>query len=194
MIKASYLPISAVFIATAVSLGFVLSGIPNLELMTVTIFLGGYVLGGLYGSFVGFFSAMLWSSLNPWGSGLAYPSLLISQILGFSIIGFSGGLIRLIINPLKIGLKNMIIFGLSGLILTLFYDIITNLGSIFLSGFNYNMIRNILITGIPLSIFHIILNTFIFFMVLPALIKKLAQNGFLDKFLKNNKMKYIKER
>jgi hypothetical protein len=193
MIKTDYLPISAVFIATAVSLGFVLSGIPNLELMTVTIFLGGYVLGKFYGSFIGLFSAVLWSSLNPWGSGLAYPSLFASQILGFSVTGFSGGVVRLFINPLKIGLKVMIVFGLSGFILTLFYDIITNLGSIFLSGFNYNMIRNILIAGIPLSFFHIILNTFLFFTVLPTLIRKLARNGFLDKYINNNKMKYVKE-
>lgn len=193
MIKTDYLSMSAVFIATAVSLGFVLSTIPNLELMTLSIFLSGYVLGKFYGSFVGFFSAILWSSLNPWGSGLAYPSLFASQILGFSVTGFSGGFVRLITNPLKIRSIGLIILGSSGFILTLFYDVITNLGSIFLSGFNFNTIRNILIASIPLSSFHIILNTLLFLTLLPILIKKLAQIGYLDKYMKKNKMKYLKE-
>jgi len=140
-----YLSVSAVFIACAVSIGFVLSAIPNLELMTSIIFLSGYILGSVCGLFIGFFSAVLWSSLNPWGSGLAYPSLFAAQILGFTLIGFSGGVIRLIVNPLRIGLRSLMIFGVSGFIVTAFYDVITNLGSILLSGFDYNMMKNILI-------------------------------------------------
>ncbi len=182
------LSVSAIFIAFAVSIGFIFSSIPNLELMTATIFLGGYILGRVCGLVIGFFSALLWSSLNPWGSGLAYPPILAAQIIGFAVAGFSGGVIRLIVNPSKLGFKSLVILGLSGFILTAFYDIVTNLGSIFFSGFDLKMMRNILVAGIPLSFFHIAVNTLVFFTVLPTLIKTLNKSGFLKKYFGQNKI------
>lgn len=182
------LSLSAIFIACAVSVGFIFSPVPNLELMTATIFLSGYILGRVCGLFIGFFSALLWSSLNPWGSGLAYPPILFAQSISFAVAGFSGGVIRLFVNPSKLGLKSLVIFGLSGFLLTAFYDTLTNLGSILFSGFEIKMVRNILIAGIPLSFFHISINTLLFFTVLPSLIKTLNKTGFLEKYFRKNKI------
>ncbi len=181
-LKTEIISTSAIFIAGAVSLGYTFAVFPNLELMTATIFLGGYILGRFCGLIVGLLSAFLWSSLNPWGSGLAYPPILFAQIVGFSVVGFSGGLIRLFVNPSKITLKSALIFALSGFILTIFYDVTTNLCSILFSGFDLRMMRNVLLAGIPLSFFHIAMNVLIFFAVLPAIIKSLNKTGFIKKY------------
>ena len=185
-LQTEVISLTGIFIACAVSIGFVFAAVPNLELMTATIFLGGYILGRSSGLVIGFFSAFLWSSLNPWGSGLAYPALLLAQIIGFSAAGFAGGLIRLFVKPSKINFKSALIFALSGFILTIFYDVITNLSAFIFSGFNLKMLRNILIAGIPFSFFHIGINILIFFTVLPALIKSLNKSRFMTKYYRND--------
>ena len=185
-LRTEVIALTGIFIACAVSIGFVFAPVPNMELMTATIFFGGYILGRINGFIIGFFSAFLWSALNPWGSGLAYPTLLLAQIIGFSAVGFSGGLIGLFVKPSKINLKSSLLFALAGFILTLFYDIITNLSVFIFSGFNLKLMRNILIAGIPLSIFHIGINILIFFTVLPALIKSLNKKGFMTKYYRND--------
>ena len=179
------LAVSAIFIASTVSIGFVFSPVPNLELMTALIFLGGYILGKKGGFFIGIFSTLLWSSLNPWGSGIAYPSILAAQSAGFAIAGIAGGLCRHFVNPSKINLKDILFLGVSGLIITALYDILTNIGGLFFSGFDYKMMRNVLLAGIPLSFLHIGSNSIIFMTLVPSLIKTLNKTGFIRKYFYN---------
>ena len=75
---------------------------------------------------------------------------------------------------------------MTGLIITALYDILTNIGSLFFSGFDYKMMRNVLLAGIPLSLLHIGLNSIIFMTIVPSLIKTLNKTGFIRKYLYNN--------
>jgi len=175
--------LTALFIALGVILGYLLIAIPNLELMTSTFFLSGILLGKKAGMTVGVLAAFIWSSLNPWGSGLAFPPLLIAQCIGFGTAGLCGGIVRnvTVINQQR--LITILIWGMSGFLITIFYDVLTNIAGFVLAGFSLSMIKNVLLAGIPLSVFHIISNIFIFAGVLPLVINRLNRRGLLTGLL-----------
>ena len=75
--------------------------IPNLEFISVTVFLSGLTLGGYVGAIVGGTSMLVYSGLNPLGSGLIHLPLLISQILAMSTIGILGSFGRITLLNLK---------------------------------------------------------------------------------------------
>ena len=86
---------AAIFSSTAIGLGFVFMFIPNLEFISVTVFLSGLTLGGYVGAMVGGTSMLVYSGLNPLGSGLIHLPLFVSQILAMSTIGIIGGFGRI---------------------------------------------------------------------------------------------------
>ena len=92
---------AAIFSSTAIGLGFVFMFIPNLEFISVTVFLSGLTLGGYIGAIVGGTSMLVYSGLNPLGSGLIHLPLFISQIIAMSVIGILGGFGRIILFNLK---------------------------------------------------------------------------------------------
>ena len=182
-INVEMLTITAVFIATAVAVGFAFALVPNLELISTVIFLGGYIHGKGYGTLIGFFSGFLFSALNPWGTSLAYPVLMLAQIISFGIIGLAGGTVRFIINPINVGIKGIIVFGVSGFLLTLFYDFITSIAGFLPLGFSINMMKKVLIAGIPFSLVHIFINTLIFIILIPSIIKTFSKVSLFKKYL-----------
>ncbi len=83
--------LTAVLVALAVALGLLLLAVPNVELITFTIFVSGAVLGRWRGATVGARAWALFSGVNPYGSGLGYPPLYVAQILAGAFTGFVGG-------------------------------------------------------------------------------------------------------
>jgi len=85
---------AAIFCALAVGMGFSLMLVPNVELITVIVFMSGLMLGWRWGTIVGGTAIFIYSGLNPMGSGLSFPPLFFMQILGMAITGFIGGIVR----------------------------------------------------------------------------------------------------
>ena len=85
---------AAIFCALAIGMGFSLMLVPNIELITVIVFISGLMLGWKWGALVGGTAIFIYSGLNPMGSGLSFPPLFFMQILGMAITGFTGGLFR----------------------------------------------------------------------------------------------------
>ena len=81
----------AAFVAITVVLGYVFAFIPNVELVTASIFLSGYLLGSKKGVLIGIVAEFLFSLLNPYGA--ANPPLLLAQLIAMAIVGYSGGLL-----------------------------------------------------------------------------------------------------
>lgn len=119
--------LASLLISATVALGLALSGIPNIELMTFTVFVSGYLLGRSLGVVVGAASIMLHSLFNP--LGVAMPILLVSQILGFSVVGLTGA----VAGPWVAGMTRralaFVVCGAAGFLLTLLYDVLTNVGA-----------------------------------------------------------------
>ncbi len=80
----------ALFASLAAALGFLLAPVPNIELVTFTLFMGGYALGLRDGAVAGVLAVLLYFGLNPYGSSLAFPPLLVAQILAACAIAALG--------------------------------------------------------------------------------------------------------
>ena len=84
----------AIFCSIAIGMGFSLMLIPNIELITVVVFISGLYLGIRWGGLVGFTSMAIYSGMNPMGSGLIFPPLFAMQIIGMSLAGIIGGIVH----------------------------------------------------------------------------------------------------
>jgi len=84
----------AVFAGLAAALGYFLSWLPNIELVTFTVFASGVALGAWRGALVGALAMAIYSGANPHGSGIAVPPLYAAQIVGASVAGLLGGASR----------------------------------------------------------------------------------------------------
>jgi energy-coupling factor transport system substrate-specific component len=156
------------FISLGVTLGFAMAHIPNVELMTATLFLSGYFLGAREGLLMGMITMAIYSLLNPWG--LAIPPLFFSQIIGMGLTGLLGGLFRRIISDRSILWYHYLFFGLAGAFTTLLYDGLTNLGYVVTINFSWQKFIAGFITGSSFILIHILSNTAIFILVVPALL------------------------
>ena len=117
---------AAIFAALAIGVGFSLLLIPNIELITVTIFISGLTLGSAWGMLIGGTAEIIFSSLNPFGSGLSFPPLFFSQVLSMIIIGAIGGWVRPIFYRPGFSLKAFLGLGGTGLFLNfIFYSFST---------------------------------------------------------------------
>jgi hypothetical protein len=161
---------AALFTALSVALGFLLAAIPNVELMTLTVFMSGVFCGARLGGVVGTLSIFFYSILNPLGP--APPPLLASQVAGFCIIGFAGGLAAPRIKP---GRSRVIVASaVIGFALTLLYDILTTLATAFIAlgaGAFIGGVGGIFVAGVGFVAWHVGVNTAIFAVVVTPLMK-----------------------
>lgn len=163
--------LACLLVAVVVTLGYALAGVPNIELMTVAVFVSGFLLGPSLGAAVGAVSAAMFSMFNPFGAAL--PPLLVAQVLGQALVGVVGGCV----GPALIrGGKRWISFagaGILGFLLTLTFDVVTNAGAfVVISGEKTagNLVKFIG-AGVGFMVLHLVWNTVVFTVVLlPVLI------------------------
>ncbi len=159
---------SAIFIALIVGVGYALAFIPNIELVTALIFLAGVLMGWKSGLVVGGIGEFLFSALNPLGSGLIFPPMLIAQVLAMMIVGGVGGLSRKFILSWQPRALNFVVIALIGGLLTLFYDICVSLAYPLSAGFNMQGVLTTLAAGLAFSLIHILVNLTIFVLLVPV--------------------------
>jgi uncharacterized membrane protein len=157
-------------IALAVAAGYALIHVPNVELITSISFLSGLLLGSFSGALVGTVSMLLYSLFNP--LGVPFIPVLIAQVLFMGLAGFVGGLWRIWMRRLT--LRPVMIVGLAGtgLTLTFLYDVGTNVGFALSAGLMSQVVR-IIIAGIAFSFIHLVSNTLLFAILIPAVMKVL---------------------
>ena len=160
--------LAGMFAGLAWGAGYVES-IPNFELQTVMLFAGGWALGPFGGAAAGAVGAFLFSAFNPYGSGLMYPLLLVSQMLGMALAGAVGGVVGGlgIVPPVP---RWIAVVG-SGIVVTLLYDLLTNVAS----GLAFGQLRATLIAGAGFSLFHIATNAVLFASVGVLLVRALER-------------------
>ncbi len=146
-------------------MGYLFILVPNVEMITATIFIAGLVLGPFHGAIVGLLAELIYSSSNAYGA--AMPPLLLAQIISFALVGWVGGLVgRREIHPLSL---RVFVFGVCGLLLTLFYDVLTTLSfALFNFGFDLKKIVSSFLVGVSFYAVHIFVNTIIFVVVVPV--------------------------
>ena len=161
------------FTGTAVGVGFLLSSVPNVELISLVIGLSGAVLGPIAGPVCGALAGAIYSLGNPFGPPPAL--LLLAQISGHAFMGFLGwfcGGQILRSGPGSDHVKGAIWAAAAALGGTLFYEILTNLAIVVM--FEDASLKVILIGAIPYSLIHLGVNTLLFVLFFPLLVRRLG--------------------
>ncbi len=166
---------ASIFCAMAIAMGYSLMMVPNIELITVIIFLSGVILNIRWGVLVGFVAMGIYSGLNPLGSGLSFPPLFFAQIIGMAVCGAVGGLLRPFFYVKKYNLSTLILLGLSGFLVTFIYDVLTLISYPLFSGLGYAGIVASLIKGLGFTLLHEISNIFIFLITVPRVVQFLKK-------------------
>ena len=161
----------AAFIALGVTLGYAFITIPNVEMVTATIFIAGYLLGVKEGITVGLLTEFIYSLFNPYGA--AAPPLLVAQVIAMGFTGFLGGFCGN--RELQSRKHRYLLFGLAGLLSTSVFAILTTLSFISFTGLSIKKILASLIYGLGFYITHMISNTVMFIVVVPILLKVLLK-------------------
>ena len=148
--------------------------IPNLEMITAGIFLSGVWMGPRSGIIIGFMAELLYSLFNP--MGFPPPPLLIAQVISMSLVGFTGGLMRRILARSNFYTRSAwmthLVLACVGAVLTISYDLLTNLSFPLAAGFSSQQIRIALVMGIPFAALHISVNAFIFALIIPIFLNR----------------------
>jgi hypothetical protein len=165
---------ASIFTALAIGLGFSLIMVPNIELISVIVFLAGLTLGIGWGVLVGGTAELIFSVLNPFGSGLVFPPLLLSQVFSMITIGAAGGVLRPVFFKREFAAKSITGLAITGFILTFIFDSLTTLSYPFSAGFDLPQTIGIYISGIGFTILHQISNAIIFTIGVPSVVKHLA--------------------
>lgn len=170
--SARKLALAGVLIALAIALKLPILSVPNVEFFTFIVFSSGYLLGMIGGVVVGIVSMSIYTSfVTPYG--LPPLPIAFAQVFCMALIGFAGGLtVRL--DKLVFGhqfslriVTVMLIMGLAGLVLTLVYDLLTNLATTVVVG----QFWPVMIAAVPFALLHILSNVIIFVVLSPLLIK-----------------------
>ena len=152
--------------ALGVAGGYLFAFIPNVEVISSIIFITGYLAGLTPGILTGTIIFLLYGFFNPYGPS-PLPFLII-QCMGGSIIGLGGYVLR------RHKWDNPILFMLAGLVLTITYDLITNLGGFILFPTGKTLVAY-LIAGFPFAAIHSFSNLMIFGLVVYPLTQKLKR-------------------
>ena len=164
---------AAIFSAVAIGMGFSLMLIPNIELITVVVFLSGLYMGIWWGGLVGMTSMAIYSGMNPMGAGLSFPPLFAMLIIGMSLTG----IIRRLDRPFFF-VKQFNVFLISslailGFIVTLIYDMLTLIAYPIAAGLGFSGMLAALIKGLGFTLLHEISNAIVFVVSIPRIIKLL---------------------
>jgi len=185
---------AAMFSALAIGLGYALLMVPNVELMTLIIFIAGLTLGLRWGVIIGGTSEAIYSILNPFGSGLMFPPLLIAQVVSMMIVGFTGGLLRSVFyrtsfSPIRIGIA-----GVVGFVVTFIFDSLTTLSYPISAGFDAPQTWGIYLSGLGFTILHQVSNIVVFSVGIPAVMKHLANENEVSNEKTGNRRQETEDR
>jgi hypothetical protein len=161
---------AGMFTALSVALGYSLIFVPNIELISASIFASGWLFGPSVGTTVGALSFAIFSLFNPLGASL--PPLMIAQILGGMILGSAGGFLKSMVSGFPVIVRG-IVLGIGGGLLTLLYDVITNIGG-FIAFTTEKTFFAYLVAGMVFSLLHILSNTLIFSLLLFPILNRIA--------------------
>jgi len=161
--EAAKLARMGIFVALAIALKLPILQVPNVEFFTFVVFASGYLLGMVEGGVVGGLSMLIYTTFNPYG----FPPwpIALSQVVSMILIGVTGGMIFKMGLVIFLKVSSFILMALCGVILTLLYDLLTNLAVAYTVG----QFLPVMAAGIPFSLVHVASNTVIFVVLTPVL-------------------------
>jgi len=159
------------FVALAVVVGQLLAIVPNVELVTLIVFIAGARLGGLGGTSVAVATVLYHNYFNPMGP--APLPIAVAQGMGWMVTACGGALIR--------GQKTKPLswwrLAIAGVGLTLFFDVCTNISCLLVSAdwSQAATVGALLVAGVSLSLLHIVSNAVAFALLTEPILETLAR-------------------
>lgn len=170
----------ALFSAVPMATNYLLLFLPNVKLMDAFVFAAAFTLGWTYGAFSAVIVWLVYGTLNPLGTN----PYTLAMVIGGEMLYVAGGALLAHGSTRALGrasslLQRSLVFGTTGLLLTLGYDIFTNAvtGIVF-----YGSVLTGLLTmnfPLPFGIIHEASN-FVFFSVFVPLLLSLTASLGLD--------------
>lgn len=144
----------AILTATAIATNYMLIGVVNIKFMDLIVFTSGYLMGPSLGAFTGVLVWLIYGIINPYGFSLP---VFMSTVTGEAIFGIAGGFFSEINPSDGAGFDPWL--AVTGFLLTLIYDLFTNI----VSGLTVGIpIALALVTGIPFALTHMLSNAIFF--------------------------------
>lgn len=173
--------------ALSISTNYAMISLPNIKLMDLVVFVGGFCFGSVVGAFTGIVSWVVYGSMNPQGFSLP---IWIAAILSECVYGIGGAFMRRSMRAdssraSRHRVSMYAFFGVLGVFLTLAYDVATNV----VFGYVYygNVLFAIIVGFVPFGLVHVLSNAFFFSVgCVPAIsaVSKLVggdYSGFFEK-------------
>jgi len=154
----------------AVALGFLLMAVPNVELITLVVFVSGSILGVRGGALVGVVTMLIYSVANPMGA--AIPLVTVSQAAGQGVVGALGATAPMLRRVSTRRVARNAVFAAVGVAVTLQYDLLTNLAL----GVSVGSVLPVMAVGLVFSLIHFVSNGMIFFFLADVLMS-VRDNG-----------------
>jgi hypothetical protein len=142
----------------AVGYLFKLIVIPNVEGVTLTIALSGATLGFRAGIAVGIIGEALFSLFNPWGPPGFF--LLLAQVVSMATVGGLAGALSGVLSSSK--LPTRLLWGSFGLVMSLWFDLLTTASFPLLAGMEGVPMATIMIAQIPFTLIKMTVNAVLF--------------------------------
>jgi len=157
------------FAGTGVGLGYLLSGVPGVELMTTNAALAGLALGPMGGLLVGLLSQLVYSLGSPFGPPV--PLMLAAQLAGMGLAGAAGGLAApwLRRGP---GPTTSLLAGALGLAVAVVFDLLTNLAIVQVFAMS---LKAVLVGGAAIMALHLGVVATAWAVLLPLLARRLSR-------------------
>jgi len=146
-------------VALCVATNYALVGVPQVKVMDFIVFIGGFFFGPFTGALVGVFTWAVYGAINPYGFVF---QVWLATMFSEPIYGILGGILGKNLASTNLNGKRLrlsVFFGTMGFILTLIYDLVTNV--VFALAVGWPIIAAI-VFGMPFTILHEISNAAIF--------------------------------
>lgn len=157
------------FCGTGVGLGYLLSFVPGVELMTTNAVLAGAALGPAGGMVAGVLTQAVYSLGSPYGPPL--PQVLAAQVVGMAVAGLAGGILGPLVrrSPARVAAA---LAAVAGVGVSLFYDLITNVA---VAAALAIPLPGVLVAGAPLAAVHALVVATAWAVLLPLLAGRLVR-------------------
>jgi hypothetical protein len=168
----------AVFTALGPALSISFIWLPYFELMTLTLFIGGFILGYTYGIALAILSSTLYEII---ATIIVGPAFIVFpfKIIAYLVITCSGAFIGKIL-PKKGTISWRIFLAVLGGLLTLCFDLCVNLGLILFLDYQLISYFTILVLGLPATTIRIATNSAFFFLIYDILNRGI--NPLMEKY------------
>jgi hypothetical protein len=166
---------TALLAALCAVVGYLLAGVPNIELISTAVFTCGVLLGVRRGAVIGLVAEAIYAGLNP--NGISPPPLFAAQLAAFTLLGAGGGIVRPLFGRLPLALQAALAAA-CGFVLTLVYDVLTNL-AVWVTARESASLAAIVLGGLsfPFPLAHAAVNTAAFGLIVPAVRRAVARRS-----------------